>query len=539
MEFKTNVSIHNKFKVVVRNAITGEIEQEGYAENMVLDRMYTRLTTFNTYFTNIVFGSGTGTLSASRTTLFSRIGNKTATQTQLIRAYPTSVWTKSIRLGASEFNGQFIREVGISEDATQINTHAFVSDSEGNPLEIQKTDTRIIDIYATVYANVYDVDSGLYWYGNGLRDYLTGSTVPSDQIGVGGNIPTEGTGGFTIISGTRTNNTSEKWAKTTGTFSELQHNNKDVRVIIWNNMGLCCMLPRIGIFQNHQRTNVTLGVGNGVNKIFNILNKNIKDLVVKVDGSIVSGYVLNTSGNITFDTAPLSGEKITVDYKCDWIPKDEDHILKVTFKIQFGGGQPSPVMPEPTLPDLSKVPGNNVLLAGTSEYGYYGVTSAEDFINGDNLATAIGLTTGIAQNSDSGWLKYSVDGKPLFVAKKTIRHTISWNNIDSVGGVFGGATLWFNGILYKVRLLTTQEWNKLLYPVHIEHPSGAPNWDNFGDCDLLVKSSCGNGSYTWTSTPTGSDRVIRGDSSVTFSNYYSPSFSNYYGGFRPVLEVIF
>ena len=68
MEFKTNVSIHNRFDIVVRNAETMEIEQIGHAENIVLDRIYTRLCVFNTYFVNIVFGGGTGVPTVDRTT---------------------------------------------------------------------------------------------------------------------------------------------------------------------------------------------------------------------------------------------------------------------------------------------------------------------------------------------------------------------------------------------------------------------------------------------------------------------------------------
>lgn len=50
------VSIHNRFRVEVRDAVTEELLQEAFGENMVLDRIYTRLLQFNTYFVNIVFG---------------------------------------------------------------------------------------------------------------------------------------------------------------------------------------------------------------------------------------------------------------------------------------------------------------------------------------------------------------------------------------------------------------------------------------------------------------------------------------------------
>ena len=44
----------------VRDEATQELLQEAFGENMVLDRIYTRLLQFNTYFVNIVFGSGNG-----------------------------------------------------------------------------------------------------------------------------------------------------------------------------------------------------------------------------------------------------------------------------------------------------------------------------------------------------------------------------------------------------------------------------------------------------------------------------------------------
>lgn len=534
MEIKANVRLHNRFEIKVLDAETEEVIQKGYAENIVLDRIYTRLCTFNTYFDYIVFGSGTGELSASRTTLFNRIASKTAEEVEKIRDFPTSKWTRKIRLGASEYNGQFIREVGISDHATNINTHALVVDSEGEELEIEKTSIKIVDIYATVFVTLYDVDSGLYWYDDGLQRYLTGASIAPEQIGVG----FLGDEGISIISGSRSNNTTEKWVKSTATFNEQQHNNRDIRTITWRNLGLICILPRTGVFANWQRKDVYLGEGDGETKIFALPNKNIKDLIVKVDGETATGYSSDLWFNVEFENAPDEGLEITADYKCDWVPKDKNHILKVTFTIQYGADKPQPVMPDPIY-DLTNVPGEDVLLKGTRDYGYFGVVSANDFISGDELCNMIGLTAGISQFSDAGWLKYSVGGKPLFVAKKTIRHTVSWNNINAVGAVFGDKIIILNGVKYAVRLLSTQEWNKLIYPVHIDHSGGAPEWDNFGDIDIQVNYNVsGNGCYTWTSTADGSSRVLRGYSSVSYSDNSTPSNANYYFGFRPVLEFI-
>lgn len=70
---KMNVNIHNRFDIWSKNIETGEEKQLGYAENIVLDQMYTRLCARSSYFVNIHFGTGTGTLSASRTSLFTHL----------------------------------------------------------------------------------------------------------------------------------------------------------------------------------------------------------------------------------------------------------------------------------------------------------------------------------------------------------------------------------------------------------------------------------------------------------------------------------
>ena len=78
-----------------------------------------------------------------------------------------------------------------------------------------------------------------------------------------------------------------------------------------------------------------------------------------------------------------------------------------------------------------------------------------------------------------------------------------------------------------------------MYPIHIDHPDGAPNWAEYTDADLLVVSSAGNGSITWTQTKTGStNRITYGRNRVNFANQDSTSSANNNMGFRPVLEIL-
>ena len=94
MEINNKINIHNRFDIEVRDKNTGELKQKAVAYNIVLNQMYTRLCGGLSYFVNIHFGSGTGTLSAARTSLFTHLGTKTAADEQIIKAIPLSTWKK-------------------------------------------------------------------------------------------------------------------------------------------------------------------------------------------------------------------------------------------------------------------------------------------------------------------------------------------------------------------------------------------------------------------------------------------------------------
>ncbi len=198
---------------------------------------------------------------------------------------------------------------------------------------------------------------------------------------------------------------------------------------------------------------------------------------------------------------------------------------------------------------------------------------ASEFITGAALASQIGLTAGTSQHSYAGWLLFKLDGKTLYVAKKPYRHSVSWDNINAVGAVFGIRTVIINGKKYKVRLLKSaasgnvytgnygwdtvgtygSEWNRLFYPIHSGNHTESRNPSpvsgekiRFGtlaqytDTDLVVNSSVGSGSYSWCQesinfSPTA--RVIRGYSGVSYLNWTTASDMYSANGWRPVLEL--
>lgn len=198
---------------------------------------------------------------------------------------------------------------------------------------------------------------------------------------------------------------------------------------------------------------------------------------------------------------------------------------------------------------------------------FWGEVPTSEFITGDVLATEIGLTAGTAQFTNEPWLHFELDGKTLYVAKKPLRHSISWNNINAQGVVFGTRTIELNGETFKVRLLTgadtdptsatsgsydpagtsDSEWNRLLYAVHNGVHTNSQNttppgyWPLYSDIDLVVHSTGGNGSRSWcqeTNASSTGSRVYRGQRGVSYFAFNSTSRVAPDLGWRPVLELV-
>lgn len=201
-------SIHNRFDVEVIDANTGKVKDKAVGYNVICNRLWSKLlSTSWAYFQYIHYGSGSGTPSASDTSLFTFVGAKqidtTTTNTTTV-VKPSITWdfengvysiTHKMVLGSTEANGVTITEVGIgdSSSASSLCTHAMLQDMNGNQISITKTDTDILNIYATVYVR-YDatgaggihvcpppekIAGGYYTlYGtDGLFGWLSGSTV--------------------------------------------------------------------------------------------------------------------------------------------------------------------------------------------------------------------------------------------------------------------------------------------------------------------------------------------------------------------------
>lgn len=214
---------------------------------------------------------------------------------------------------------------------------------------------------------------------------------------------------------------------------------------------------------------------------------------------------------------------------------------------------------------LSSGPGPSELIGGDEDAGFFGEVPADEFITGDQLASALMLNEGVSQNSTTPWLKFFIDDKILFIPKKTLRHSISWDHINAVNAVYGDRSLDLLGYRFKIRLLqginpgesaTTangsdlpithqSEWNRLMYPICediVSYPKTSqigPNWVSYTQAELNITS--GDGRYTWcqeTPSNSPSSRAFRGHYAVSYLLWNGSSTTSASLGWRPVLELV-
>lgn len=91
--------------------------------------------------------------------------------------------------------------------------------------------------------------------------------------------------------------------------------------------------------------------------------------------------------------------------------------------------------------DYSNSPGSKYLWAGDKQSGFFGIVPSGDFINGTDLASAIGLTSGTAMETNSSWIKYIYNGRIRFTPLRPFRHSVTWDAIYNAGAVYGDGTI--------------------------------------------------------------------------------------------------
>lgn len=306
MKLNNKINIHNRFDIEIRDSITGELKKSFTSFNIVLNQMYTRLCGGSSYFVNIHFGSGVGSLAATRTNLFTHLGTKIAVDEEIIKAIPLSTWKRKIVLNPEEYVGSTISEVGIAYEATNTNlvTHSLLKDSEGNPISIVKTDVDIITIYATVFVTLDNSNLNLIYLSmpssNTLINYLIGGgTAPTGAFSLNDLYSgVDKLGSTTNV--TWTSDVPNKQRKTSVQRFATTDGNGQVKFLEFANV-FSLELPYAPVFNGQSYIGVSLGVGDGVKTTFEIPSAFIKDLslVVKKNGVVDNGIsVVNYLGGL-------------------------------------------------------------------------------------------------------------------------------------------------------------------------------------------------------------------------------------------------
>ena len=161
---QNNISLHNRFDLMLVEESTGKIKQTAQAENVALNRFHTNLMWLYDFVGVIGIGTGTGTPAPTDADLFKLKHYVDLTNVSSDKTGPVYKRVVSGTLPAnSSYVGDYT-EIGIYAFPSNSNlmTHAMLVDSEGNPITIHKTDLDILIITATVYFTIECKDENLH-----------------------------------------------------------------------------------------------------------------------------------------------------------------------------------------------------------------------------------------------------------------------------------------------------------------------------------------------------------------------------------------
>lgn len=189
------VKLHNHFKIYTENVKTKEVALAGRAENVVLNRYYTRiLDRINLYsardfsefgVTSINVGTGTTPPTVEDTSLASYLGNKILENRKWNYIKENKTWevTCTVTIGATEMNGNTITEIGLSRSSysSGLITRALIKDAQGNPIGIEKTNDIALNIQVVYYvpdveySNIDETPGStffdIYWRSRKMDNY--------------------------------------------------------------------------------------------------------------------------------------------------------------------------------------------------------------------------------------------------------------------------------------------------------------------------------------------------------------------------------
>ena len=351
---KLNASIHNRFDIEVVDAKTGEVRQRARAENIVLNCFWNTWMSSNYEYYNfsaVSVGSGSGTLDATRTSLFSKLGVHKLTNKIYTRDDANCVYSirGSATIDESTYVGSNLTEIGLTcNTQSLIVTHAMLTDANGNPVSIAKTSTDIINIYSTIF---------VHWTASALSG-LTLSDELLKAIAGGGGLYRDNhcsyakvVNGSTISIGKPTITVDTTRRAYTAVFPRISAStcnghgiNKLAYSYLNNNNGVGYEFVTANYpftwRENDVVTGEAIGTGDGTTTAFSTYFPYAENATVYVDGVAASNVTVTKSSSFTADivfaTAPASGAVITADYTTGVIAKDANHVFDFTLVIACG-----------------------------------------------------------------------------------------------------------------------------------------------------------------------------------------------------------
>lgn len=190
-------------------------------------------------------------------------------------------------------------------------------------------------------------------------------------------------------------------------------------------------------------------------------------------------------------------------------------------------------------------------IAGNFHLGYFGNVPNDQLITPGDLADRVGFTVGTDVNQNYPWIKFGYKGKFLFVAQRPFKHSISWDQLDTLDLVYGNRQILIGSDMYKVRLIEGtnvepgatsdiegSEWNDLMYRVSSTN-TGLDNWSSMSNSVLGLSLSTGSRTLTQNTLVTNDGSAIhRGLNAITAVGSIAKSSVHSNNGWRPVLELI-
>ena len=320
------MKIHNSFRIEVRDKETNALKTSARAENMVLNAW-----NLGSIPRDIYFGSGSDSQQENpdMTNMIEYLDSKSIESTSGTWSGDTFVVNyKAEQIAADEHVGKIIAEVGLYDSIyNNLLSHAFIKDSEGNPITIEKKATDVINLYATVYYKreyeTYKTDSLEFVYPYTSTTSVSAHTLNGKIADMNSSLEID----------------EPKRKKGVLQISNSKLNGEEIRGFLFGSnydksLDRVVLFPSV-LFPGERLSKLKLlGEQDGVNKKFNLPWDCVKDFKLYKNGNLVpqSDYIfIKAAGNILKDLKSVEINGV-LEEKC--IRKLDDNYL-IDYKKLF------------------------------------------------------------------------------------------------------------------------------------------------------------------------------------------------------------